>query len=55
MRAARQAPAAALSYAGTFTVMVIAALDAVPELADLAAMLQVELDDLVSEPAADRG
>jgi hypothetical protein len=41
----------ALSYAGTLTVTVIADRDAVPELRDLAAMLQAELDALVSEPA----
>ena len=44
----------ALSYAGTLTVTVIADRDAVPELADLAAALQAELDALVNEPAAHR-
>jgi WS/DGAT/MGAT family acyltransferase len=44
----------ALSYAGTLTVTVIADRDAVPELPDLAALLQAELDALVGEPAAHR-
>jgi len=44
----------ALSYAGTLTVTVIADRDAVPDLPDLAAALQAELDALVGEPAAHR-
>ena len=44
----------ALSYAGTLTVTVIADRDAVPDLPDLAAVLQAELDALVGEPAAHR-
>jgi len=42
----------ALSYAGVLTVTLIADPDAVPELSDLAALLQAELDALVGEPAA---
>lgn len=44
----------ALSYAGTLTVTVIADRDAVPELPEFAAVLQAELDALVSAPAARR-
>ena len=44
----------ALSYAGTLTVTVITDRDAVPELPELAALLQAELDALVGEPAARR-
>jgi WS/DGAT/MGAT family acyltransferase len=44
----------ALSYAGTLTVTVIADPDALPELADVTAVLQAELNALVSEPAAGR-
>lgn len=45
----------ALSYAGTLTVTVIADRDAVPDTLELAAMLQAELDALVTEPAPRRG
>jgi WS/DGAT/MGAT family acyltransferase len=45
----------ALSYAGTLTVTVIADRDAAPDLSDLAAILQAELDALVNVPAAHRG
>jgi hypothetical protein len=42
----------ALSYHDVLTVTLIADPDAVPELSDLAAMVQAELDALVGEPAA---
>jgi hypothetical protein len=42
----------ALSYADVLTVTLIADPDAVPELSDLAALVQAELDALVGEPVA---